>query len=198
MPAKPDATTPPSAMPAARIPIAIALPRDGKSRPRATVRRHRMRPRPHPPAPDRAAAIRSSYESARERERAPEEHTGDDDAPPVAKIADDTGRKRGKGKREDVGRGEQAELGVGEMEVVLQRLEQREDDVANDVAQEVGDGQQAETEVRTHRRATVSAPPPPGCMCESDSSARRSRKASAARTPGPADPSSPRGDRRGA
>ena len=32
------------------------------------------------------------------------------------------------------------------MEVVLQRLEQREDDVANDVAQEIGDGEQAETE----------------------------------------------------
>ena len=74
----------------------------------------------------------------------------------------------------------EAELGVGEMEVVLERLEQCEDDVANDVAQEIGDRQQAETEVRSHRRATVSAPPAPGCMCESDSSARRSRKASAA------------------
>ena len=124
------------------------------------------------------------HQPAQEGEGAPHRHAPGDHRPARAQVADHPERQRGDGEDQDVGGAEPAELRVGQREVALDRLEQRVDDVPVDVVEKIDDGEQAEGVPAVpggHRRATVSAPPAPGCMCASDSSARRSRNSSAAR-----------------
>ena len=124
------------------------------------------------------------HQAAEEGERAPHRHAPGDDRAPGPEVAQHTERQRRDREDQDVRRAQPAELRVAQRQVALERLEQRVDDVPVDVVEEVDDGQQPEgvpAVGRRHRRATVSAPPAPGCMCASDSSARRSRNSSAAR-----------------
>ena len=124
------------------------------------------------------------HQPAEEGERAPHGHAPGDDRAAGAEVAQDAEWQRRDREDQDVGRAEPAELRVAQREIALDRLEQRVDDVPVDVVEEVDDGQQPEgvpAVGRGHRLATVSAPPAPGCMCASDSSARRSRNSSAAR-----------------
>ncbi len=124
------------------------------------------------------------HQPAQEGEGAPEADAPGDHRPPGAQVAQHAERERGDREDQDVGGAEPAELRVREREVALDRLEQRVDDVAVDVVEQVDERQQPEgvpAVPARHRRAAVSAPPAPGCMWESDSSARSSRNASAAR-----------------
>ena len=84
----------------------------------------------------------AAHQPAERGERAEECGAGGDDRLAALEVADHAERERRDREDQDVRRTEPAELGVVERQFALDRLEQREDDVAVEIVEQVDERQQ--------------------------------------------------------